>query len=233
MNFRIIKATLKLLLQIPFYLHTLKKAIQKTDDEKWKLILKIANKITTACNITINCIGKENLSERFMIFSNHVGFYDPIAITTVLDNNTAFVLKGDLKKFKTIDNIVNITDSEYISRDEPKEAFKTMNEVYKKLMDGKNFVIFPEGTRNKNPAKLLSFKPGAFKAAMKAKIDIVPVILINSEYGIDKNKKGKLEVKIKILEPLTYEYYKDLKTTVVSNIVQEMIQKEIDKEKAA
>lgn len=67
---------------------------------------------------------------------------------------------------------------------------------------------------------------------MKAKVDIVPVVLIGSEYGMDKNKFGKLEVKIKILEPLAYEDYKDLKTTTASDIIQEKIQEEIDKEKA-
>ena len=233
MNFRIIKAVLKLFIQIPFYFHSLKRSVQKTEKEKWNLVSTIAKKITKASKISIECIGIENLGKRYMIFANHVGLYDPVAIAAVLNNNTGFVLKNDLQKFKSINSIVNITDSEYIDRDNLKESLKTMNEVYRKLENGKNFVIFPEGTINKNPENLLPFKSGAFRAAMKAKINIVPVVLINTEYGMDKNKKGKLEVKVKILEPLTYEDYKDLKTTAVSNIVQEMIQKEIDKEKAA
>lgn len=36
--------------------------------------------------------------------------------------------------------------------------------------------MFPEGTRNKNPEKLLPFKKGAFRVAICCQIPIVPVV---------------------------------------------------------
>ena len=44
----------------------------------------------------------------------------------------------------------------------------------------KDYLIFAEGTRTKNPNHVNEFKGGSFKCAMKAQCPIVPVALIDS-----------------------------------------------------
>ena len=52
---------------------------------------------------------------------------------------------------------------------------------------GRNFIIFPEGTRSRQGNHTLEFKGGSFKAAMKAKCPIVPCALIDSFIPFDEN----------------------------------------------
>ena len=72
-----------------------------------------------------------------------------------------------------------------IDRDDIKQSMKVILQVTKEVMQGRNFLIFAEGTRSKDGNQLLEFKGGSFKAAMKAKCPIVPVALIDSYKSFD------------------------------------------------
>lgn len=48
--------------------------------------------------------------------------------------------------------------------------------------------MFPEGTRNKNPEKLLPFKKGAFRVAIVCQIPVIPVVY--SPYYFINSKKA-------------------------------------------
>ena len=56
-----------------------------------------------------------------------------------------------------------------------RQAMKVIIDVSKEVEKGRNYLIFPEGTRSKNGNKIGTFKGGSFKAATKAKCPIVPV----------------------------------------------------------
>ena len=85
------------------------------------------------------------------------------------------------------------------------------------VKNGKNFVIFPEGTRSKNGNNLLPFKGGSFKSTQKAKCPIVPCALIDSFIPFDENSVRQVTVKLIYLPPMYYEEYKDMKTTEITN----------------
>lgn len=69
-------------------------------------------------------------------------------------------------------------DGKLIDRDDVRQAIGIINEMKDEVSKGKNFVIFPEGTRSKDGNNPGPFKGGTFKSAMKAKAPIVPVALI-------------------------------------------------------
>lgn len=100
--------------------------------------------------------------------------------------------------------------------------------------------MFPEGTRNKNPEKLLPFKKGAFRVAIVCQIPVIPVVY--SPYYFINSKTayfGKGKVIMEALQPiptrgLTLEDLDDLMAMVYYIMQQknDELRAEIKKKKA-
>ena len=114
-----------------------------------------------------------------------------------------------------------------MDRDDPREGLKVINEVANQVKNGRNFLIFPEGTRSKNGNRLGEFKSGSFKAATKAKCPIVPMAIIDCYLPFDTNSIRKVDVQIHVLPPIPYEEYQGMKTAEIADIVKERIEKVI------
>ena len=100
------------------------------------------------------------------------------------------------------------------------------------LKNGRNIVIFPEGTRSKNGNKMGEFHAGTFKCVTKSKAPIVPFALIDSFKVLDQDGCAPLKVQLHYLKPIYYEEYKNLKTNEIAEMVKTRIG-EVIKMKAA
>ena len=116
-----------------------------------------------------------------------------------------------------------------IDRENLRQSLKIIASVTEEVKKGRNYLIFPEGTRSKNGNVVGEFKGGSFKAAMNAKCPIVPVALIDSFKPFDTNTIKKVTVQVVFLEPLYYNDYKDMKTTEIAALVQNRIQETINR----
>ena len=67
-----------------------------------------------------------------------------------------------------------------MDRNDIRQSLQVIVNVTNEVKNGRNYLIFPEGTRSKMGNEMLEFKGGSFKAATKAKCPIVPVALIDS-----------------------------------------------------
>ena len=72
-------------------------------------------------------------------------------------------------------------------------------------------------------------KAEALNDATKAKCSIVPVALINSFLPFDSDSTEKVNVQVHYLPPITYEEYKEMKTTEIAARVEEEIRNTIKK----
>ena len=78
--------------------------------------------------------------------------------------------------------------------------------------------------------KLEDFHSGSFKLSTKTKTPIVPVCILNTKKALLSENSKKITVKIKILEPILYEEYKNMKTQDIAKMVKDKIQNEINAE---
>ena len=102
-----------------------------------------------------------------------------------------------------------------------------LQKTVKTVKKGRNFLIFAEGTRSKMGNRLLPFKGGTFKSAMKAKCPIVPCALIDSYKPFDEKSIAPVTVKLIYLKPICYEEYKQLKTPEIADLVKSRIEEAI------
>ena len=94
----------------------------------------------------------------------------------------------------------------------------------KEVASGRNYLIFPEGTRSKNGNHMREFHAGSFKVAMKAKAPILPVALIDCYKVFDEKGCKPVSMQIHYLPVIPYEEYKDMKTPELAQMVHDRIE---------
>ena len=201
--------------------------------EHFKILRYIVAHANKGGNVKIESYGKENIPKEdgFMFFPNHQGMYDVLAMIDSCPKPFSLVYKMELKDIPFIKQIAKCMKAFFIDRDDVRQSMKVIVAVAKEVEKGRNYTIFPEGTRSKNENKLGQFKGGSFKAATKVKCPIVPVALIDSFKPFDSHSLKPVEVQVHYLKPLYYEEYKDMKTTEIAEEVQKRIEKVIEEYK--
>lgn len=196
-----------------------------SEEEKYKIIREIVQKVNKACNVQIICTGKENLPEEsgYILFPNHEGLFDVLLTIDTHEKPLSFVIKKELENNIFIKQIIKLLNAKTLDRKDVRQSMQIINEMSKEVSEGRNYIIFPEGTRSKIPNMPDQFKPGTFKSAMKAKAPIVPVALIDSYKPFDVNDTKKVTVQIHYLKPLYYEEYKNMKSIEIADKVRNRI----------
>ena len=181
--------------------------------------------------VTIECHGLENIPKKdgFIMYPNHQGFYDVLAIFSVFDRPLSMVFKKEIENIPFLKQVIACVKGFAMDREDIKQSMQVIINVVKEVKQGRNYIIFPEGTRSKNGNNMLEFKAGSFKAATKAKCPIVPVAIIDSYKAFDTGSIEPVTVKIIFLPPIPYDVYKEMKTTEIAQDVKNSIFEAIKK----
>lgn len=200
-----------------------------TEEERYKLLRFIDNRAITGGRIQIDVHGAENIPKEngFMFFPNHQGLFDVLAIIQACPIPFSVVMKKEIQNIPFLKQVFACMKAFAIDREDVKQSMQVILQVTKEVKAGRNYLIFPEGTRTKDPNNVHEFKGGSFKPAVKAKCPIVPVALIDSYKSFDTKSIEKLTVQVHFLEPLLYEEYKDMKTVEIAQEVKSRIEKVI------
>lgn len=202
-----------------------------SEEKKLTLFKEIVSRANSGGNVTVISRGLENIpkDQSFMYFPNHQGLYDVLAL---LDGSPRFfsvVMKKELEHLPFLNLIFRIMGAYSIDREDVRQSMKVIQKVSQEVKEGKNFLIFPEGTRSKNSNAVGNFKGGSFKSATKAKCPIVPVCIRNAYKVFDTGSVDPVTVEVQYLRPLYYEEYKEMKTTEIAEKVMKRIQDAMDK----
>ena len=201
-----------------------------TEEQRYAMLKKIVYRANWGGKITIDAHGVENIPKEkgFIFYPNHQGLYDVLAIIDTCPRLFSVVVKKELKDIFFLKQVFQIIGAYALDREDVRQSMKVIQQVSQDVAAGRNFLIFPEGTRSREGNELGEFKGGSFKCAMKAKCPIVPVAIIDSYKAFDTGSTENVNVQVHYLEPITYDEYKMLKTTEVAEIVKEKIKNTID-----
>lgn len=229
---RIILMVVRLIYIAPYYMYRIWK-YGKTENVDLKEAYDYIKKVTKAANkagrVKIESHGLENLPEEdgFIFYPNHQGLFDVLVFLESCPRPFAFVIKKEARDIILLKQVGDALGSLAIDREDIKQSMKVILEMADRVKEGKNFLIFAEGTRSKQGNQLLDFKGGSFKAAMKAKCPIVPCALIDSFKPFDEKSIKPVTVKLIYLPPIYYEEYKDMKTGEIAAEVKTRIEEAI------
>ena len=228
---RIVLMVLKNIVKVPGMwtklCHYAKNTDKYPEAEKWAHIQYILNRAIVTGNIDLKVTGLENIPAPgeggFMMYGNHQGMFDVLAVAATAKTPLGAVLKKELVGVPFVQQIVDCTKSYPMDREDARQSMRVMQQVTKDVIDGRGILIFPEGTRSKKGNEMLEFHPGSFKCALKAKCPIVPMALIDCFKVLDQKGSKPVKVQLHYLEPIPYEEYKDMKTVELAAFVQEKI----------
>lgn len=200
-----------------------------SEEEMYAHIQYIMKRAVHSGNIDFIVTGQEKIPKEngFMFYANHQGMFDVLAIAAACDQPLAVVLKKELENIPFLKQVIACTKSFAMDREDLKQSMQVMINVTKEVKKGRNYLIFPEGTRSKKGNEMLDFHWGSFKPAVKAKCPIVPFALIDSYKVLDQKGCKPVQVQLHFLDPILYEEYKDMKTVEIAKLVQERIAEKI------
>ena len=201
-----------------------------TEQQIYKMLTFIVLRANKGGRVTIDVHGKENIPEKdgFMFFPNHQGLFDTLLFFETHGRFTSFVMKKEVANALLVKQIARMVRAKAMDRSDVRQSMTVIKQVAEEVKQGRNYIIFAEGTRSREGNKLLNFKGGAFKSAVYAKCPIVPVAIIDSYKAFDIHSIKKMTAQIHYLEPLTYEEYKGMKTVEIADIVKSRIEAAIE-----
>ena len=215
--------------------HYAKHTDQYPEQEKYLHIQSIMKLAVNAGNVDLKVFGQENIPQEngFIMYGNHQGMFDVVALVATYDGPLAAVFKKELSNVPLLKQIIACTKSFAMDREDVRQSLTVIQAVTKEVQAGRNYLIFPEGTRSKNGNQMREFHGGSFRCAIKAKCPIVPIAFVDCYKVLDQKGSKRVSVQIHYLKPIPYEEYKDLKTVDLANLVQERIRQTIDMALAA
>ncbi|MEA5026370.1 MAG: lysophospholipid acyltransferase family protein [Erysipelotrichaceae bacterium] len=225
---RLIWFWIRIIPSLPWIYFTALKAQKLPYEQRFPLLKKVAVFVVGKLHIEIEIIGKNNipLTEGFLFASNHQGSADAFILVSSSDVCITAVSKIEGQKIPFLSTWYKTMEVIYFKRESLKDAVRMASKLSEYLAMGRNVMIFPEGTRSRSQ-NMNEFKPGAFKGAMKARVPIIPIALINAYIPLDTKQK-KEKIKVIYCQPIHYEEYAGWTTIQLAKEVKDRIQTAID-----
>jgi 1-acyl-sn-glycerol-3-phosphate acyltransferase len=156
-----------------------------------------------------------------VIYANHKSYTDAFALLEVLSRPITLTPKKSVMKLPIVGAWLKSYDVFPINRNDARETAKDLEKAIETVIGGHAILVFPEGSIKHRENQLIeTMKPGAFKLAVKSEAAILMVkyegndLVRKRAYKLKRSKR-----KLTILEPLTYETYKNWTTQEIANVV--------------
>ena len=197
--------------------------------DRWKHIQYILHHAITGGNVDLKVTGLENIprDESFMIYANHQGMFDVLAIAGTCPIPLGAVLKKELYNIPFLHQISLCTKSFAMDREDVRQSLTVIQNVTEEVKNGRSYLIFPEGTRSKLGNEMLEFHGGSFRCATKSKCVVVPAALVDSFRVLDEKGSKPISMELHYLEPIPYEEYQDMKPAELAALVKSRIAEKI------
>ena len=206
--------------------HYAKHADEYPEIEMYRHIQYILKLGVSSGNIDLVVTGKEHIPEEngFIMYGNHQGMFDVVALAATCATPLAGVLKKELAGVPLVQQICDCTHSFHMDREDVRQSLTVIQNVTEEVKNGRNYLIFPEGTRSKNGNVMGEFHGGSFRCALKAKCPILPVAFVDSFKVLDQKGSKPVTVQLHYLPLIPYEEFASMKATEVAELVKSRIE---------
>ena len=144
------------------------------------------------------------------------------------DKPCCMVMDAKRSRMPLVTEFLDLVGGKRMNLNDARQSIVLFREMAEEIKSqARKFIIFPEGGYDNNENTVFDFKPGAFKAAMMAKVPIVPVALVDSYKVFQGFSLRKVTTQVHFLKPLYYDDYKEMSTKEIAAEVRSQIEKKI------
>ena len=175
-------------------------------EEHFKMLRFVVQRANKGGNVIVESYGAENLPEQdgFVLYPNHQGLYDVLAIAGACSRTFTVVAKKEVEHIPFLKQVFACIHALFMDRENLRQSMQVINEAADVVKEGKNVILFPEGTSSRKGNQLLEFKSC-----------FVP---------FDSNTVRPVTVEVHFLDPIPYEEYQGMKTTEIAEMVKKRIE---------
>lgn len=114
-----------------------------------------------------------------IVVANHASYMDGVALQAFLPPRFTFVIKGELQRVPLVHFFLRRIGSRFVDRFVAAASMRGARRLLQAAAAGESLAVFPEGTFRPEPG-LQRFRLGAFAAAIKGELAVVPVVIRGS-----------------------------------------------------
>jgi 1-acyl-sn-glycerol-3-phosphate acyltransferase len=131
-----------------------------------------------ACGLQPRVTGVEHLEGvgAAILAANHASYIDSVVLMAAIPTDFRFLAKRRLADYPMIGTVIRKVGHVTIDKATVAQQLSSADILSRLLRDGRQMLVFPEGTFFRSP-ELLPFRLGAFKAAVETGRPIVPIAL--------------------------------------------------------
>lgn len=172
--------------------------------------------------IKLRVKGREHIPDtgRLTTYSNHKSYADPIIIEHVIKRASTYTPKTGVYKLPVVKTWLKSIGAFPIDRESHRNTARAMVDAIKVVKSGMNMVIFPEGgIKDRKDNRMVEMRAGAYKVAMKAKADLLPITLINTPEIKHRAPWRRTVVDVIVHPVVTYDTVKDMTTNEIAEYI--------------
>ena len=135
--------------------------------------------------------------------ANHASYVDGVILQAYLPPRFSYVIKGEMRNVPVAHFLLRRIGAKFVERFATTGSARDARSLLKAAASGESLAFFPEGTFIAE-AGLGKFRNGAFAAAIKSELPVVPIVIRGSRHilpcGHILPRRGPLE--IDIMQPI-------------------------------
>ncbi|MDH4047302.1 MAG: 1-acyl-sn-glycerol-3-phosphate acyltransferase [Gammaproteobacteria bacterium] len=114
-----------------------------------------------------------------IVVANHASYLDGVILQAFLPPRFSYVIKGEMQNVPGVHFLLRRIGAKFVERFVTSGSARDARALLKAASAGESLAFFPEGTFVREPG-LGRFRPGAFAAAIKGELPIVPLAILGS-----------------------------------------------------
>lgn len=176
--------------------------------------------------LKIRVIGEENIPKAgtLTIYANHKSYADAFIVFAFMKRPTTFTPKMSVYKAPLIGLWLKYLGAFPIDRSSDRNTARAMVDAIKVVKEGMAMTIFPEGgIKDRDDLKMVQMRAGAYRVAMKAGADLLPVSIKGSTEIKRRAPWRSTRIEVVVHPVVTYESVKTKTTTEIADMMLKII----------